>query len=201
MSTSEISLPRKSHQYKLDLLFHSRLRIALFALILQTLIMIPMIRSFLFIVGIFNIPALLALVACTLENKLLNYQVQKTIKILLKVGIAKAVGGVLLALYIGLKYAYMSNEMEHHNSRAVMRFCAIYLGGSALVDVLYSLFAFAAIARTKDIIKILRRERSKMRLFFGKTRSVSSSSSEGSASGSVSSAEEDNSDKVSQNNF
>jgi len=160
--------------------------------------MIPLMRTFLFIVGIFNIPAILALLACTFEYKMLNCNMQKTTKILLKVGIAKAIGGVLLAIYIGLKYAYMFNDLENNNSRAVMKFCAIYLGGSALVDILYSLFAFMAIKRTKDIIKILRWKRSKRR----NTKCYTmSSSSEGSASGSVSSAEEDNSEKSSQNNI
>jgi hypothetical protein len=160
--------------------------------------MIPLMRTYMFILGIFNIPAILALVACTFESKLVNYRAQKTVKMLLKVGIAKAVGGILLAIYIGLKYAVMINDMNNHSSRAVMKSCAIYLGGSALVDILYSLLAFMVIEKTKSIIKILRRERSKRRNSVKYSRR---SSSEESSPSSVSSVEEENSERESQNNI
>ena len=159
--------------------------------------MIPLMRTFLFIVALFNIPAVLALMACTLQNKMLNPSIQKTTKITLKIGIAKAVGGVLLALYMGLKYASMMGVPENNN-KAAMRLGAIYLAISALVDIAYSLFAFKVIKRTKHMIKILKNKTKKTKM---ERVYIMKAPSEESMSGSSSCSEEERSYKVSQNNI
>jgi len=66
----------------------------------------------------------------------------------------KAVGGVMLAFYIGLKYACMLSEPGSSN-KVAMKLCAIYLIGSALIDILYSILAFMIIKKTKNIVKNL----------------------------------------------
>ena len=155
-------------------------------------------RTFLFIVALFNIPAILALMTCTLQNKMLNSGIQKTTKITLKIGIAKAVGGIMLALYMGLKYATMMSVPENNN-KAAMRLGAIYLAISAVFDIVYSLFAFKVIKRTKHIIKILKNDKSRKT----KTQRVYTMkpSLEESSSGSSSCSEEDRPDKISQENI
>lgn len=116
-------------------------------------------RTFLIIVGLFNLPAIFALLMCISETSLFSHQMQKTAKVLLKVGIAKAVGGVLLALYISLKFAYILPE-NGASSKAAMKLCVVRLGESALVDVIYSFLAFIIIKKTKQIARIVRKKRS-----------------------------------------
>ena len=147
----------KLKQDKLQQLFESRLKMALFALVLEGLIIIPLLQSFLFVVAVFNFPAVLALIVCTLHPQKVGFEVQKTTKFLLKIGIAKAVGGILLALLAALKYLTIQNTSDN-NMKALMSLCIIYLGGSAFVDVIYSTFAFMTIKKTKKIIRILRRK-------------------------------------------
>lgn len=196
--TASFDTISQSKQLKLNQLFLSRLRLVLCALVLQVFIMIQLMTTFLFVVGIFNIPAILALLACTFQQKLLDRQMQKTAKILLKVGIAKAVGGILLAVYIALKYFCLSNGA---GSKTTMKLYVLYLGGSAFVDILYSLLAFLAIRRTRDILKISRRlhrhhSRSSRTVH---AYNLGSSSPEESSSGvSTSSEEDNNSEKASQ---
>lgn len=199
--TATLSTLSQSKQLKLNELFLSRLRLVLCALALQVFIMIQLMTTFLFVVGVFNIPAILALLACTFQQKLLDRQMQKTAKILLKVGIAKAVGGILLAVYIALKYFCLPNGASA-SSKAAMKLYVLYLGGSAFVDILYSFLAFMAIRKTREIIKIARRHqrhqhhsRSRKVLAY----SMGSSSPEESSSGASTSSEEDNSsEKASQ---
>jgi len=186
-----------SSQAKLNQLFSSRLRLVLLTLVIEILIMIPLMRSFLLIVGIFNVPAIMALVSCAFKRNLLDCQTQKTTKTLLKVGVAKAIGGVLLAVYIGLKYFLILNETANGN-KAIMKLYAIYLGGSAVVDILYSMFALMAIKKTKDIINILKRKRSHSKELHAYTMI---SSKESSISGSTSCSEEDGLEKGSQNSI
>jgi len=188
----------QSKQDKLNALFQSRLNIALLALTLQVLIIIPLLRSFLFVVAVFNLPAVIALISCIFHKNTLNYQIQRNTKFLLKIGVAKAVGGVLLALFAGLKYYSVLNN-ANSNMKAVMELCVIYLGGSAFVDILYSLFAFMAIKRTKNIIKILRNKKSRSSHANTYIMRSSSSSSEGSSSDTASCSEEDSCEKGSQN--
>ena len=156
LSTSSNSLSKRK-QDKLQQLFQSRLKMALFALVLEGLIIIPLLQSFLFVVAVFNIPAVLALLVCMLHPQKFGFQVQKTTKFLLKIGVAKAVGGILLAILAALKYLTIQNTSDS-NMKTLMSFCIIYLGGSALVDVVYSTFAFMTIKKTKKIIRILRRK-------------------------------------------
>jgi len=184
-----ISILRHSKQAKLKQLFSSRLIVALFALIIQLLTFAIIIRTSLFIVGIFNLPAIVALIACTFHYKIFNCQTQRAVKILLKIGVAKTVGGILLAVYMGLKYACILNNPET-NSKMIIKYWAIYLGGSAIVDILYTLLAFLLIKKTRHIIKILRRES-------GSTLGIKLSS-EVSSSCSTSYSEEDVFDKESQ---
>jgi len=189
--TATTSTLSQSRQDRINELFSSRLKLVLFGLTLETLIMIPLMRTFLFIVIMFNLPAIGALVACTFQRKTLDCQMQKTTKVLLKVGIAKAIGGVLLALYMGLKYFLLVNNAQSNN-KAAMKLCAIYLGASALVDVMYSIIALMAIKKTKNIIKVLRRRTSRTKVV--PTYRISSSL-EASSSDSASSSEEENSQK------
>jgi len=92
-----------------------------------------------------------------LHPQKVSFQVQKTTKFLLKIGVAKAVGGILLAVLAALKYMTIQNTSDN-NMKALMSLCIIYLGGSALVDVIYSTFAFMTIKKTKKILRILRRK-------------------------------------------
>lgn len=155
--TSTSNSLSKLKQDKLQQLFESRLKMALFALVLEGLIIIPLLQSFLFVVAVFNLPAVLALLACMLHPQKVSFQVQKTTKFLLKIGVAKAVGGILLAVLAALKYMTIQNTSDN-NMKALMSLCIIYLGGSALVDVIYSTFAFMTIKKTKKILRILRRK-------------------------------------------
>jgi hypothetical protein len=157
ISTSSSNSLSKRRQDKLQGLFESRFKMALFALVLEGLIIIPLLQSFLFVVAVFNIPAVLALLVCMLHPQKVSFQVQKTTKFLLKIGVAKAVGGILLAILAALKYMTIQNTSDS-NMKTLMSFCIIYLGGSALVDVIYSTFAFMTIKKTKKIIRILKRK-------------------------------------------
>jgi len=126
---------------------------------------------------------------------------QKTAKVLLKIGIAKAVGGVLLGMYIGLKYAYMLQETGS-SSKSAMKLCVIYLGGSALVDILYSILAFTMIKKTKSIARILRRKKSTTISTYDYVMTPSSErSSSGSNSSSGSCSEEDTLETSSHNSI
>jgi len=147
----------KLKQDKLQQLFQSRLKMALFALLFECLIIIPLLQSFLFVVAVFNLPAVVALIVCTINPQKVGFEVQKTTKFLLKIGIAKAVGGILLALLAALKYLTVQNTSDN-SMKALMTLCMIYLGGSAFVDVIYSTFAFLTLKKTKKIIRILRRK-------------------------------------------
>ena len=185
-----------SKQTRINNLFQSRLKIALFALTLQALILIPLIRSILFVVAFFNIPAISALIACTFHNKVSSCQAQRTTKFLLKIGVAKTFGGIFLALYVGLKYVFLLKGTDP-NTKAMIEMCTVYLGGSALVDVLYSILATMAIKRTKKIIKILKRNSSVSNKKISAAYIVRSSS-EGSSSCS---SEEESSEKITQNSI
>jgi len=199
---SSLSQKDQAEQTKLDKACHSRFRIVIVALILETLIMIPLLKTFLFIVGIFNLPAILALMMCTIQPAVSNRQMQKKAKLLLKVGIAKAIGGVLLAIYIGLKYAYMLQE-SGFSSKAAMELCVIYLGGSALVDILYSILAYRAIKQTRTIVRILRKRsvtKKAPTAVYIMTPTLKRPSSETSPS-SGSCSEEETSDKDSHNSI
>jgi len=161
-STSTFTLsPRR--QAKIQNLYHSRLQLAISALVLQTLIMIFLMRTFLSIVGFFNIPAILALVACTYQPRIFSRQAQRTTKTMLKVGIAKAIGGILLAVFMGLKYVSIWNAAES-SQKTTVKLCAIYLAVGAVVDILYSVFALMAIKNTKSILKLLRRRSSQKKV-------------------------------------
>jgi len=187
-----------SQQAKINELYNSRLQIALIALIFQALIIIPMARTFLFIISIFNIPAIIALIACTLQNKAASFQTQRTTKFLLKIGVAKTIGSLLLVIYAGVKYASITQGYDS-NLKMMIQVCLIYLGGSALGDILYSVLAFMAIAKTKSIMKILK---NKKKLTKRKTSAYimkPTYEEEESHSSSNSCSEEESSEKMIQN--
>jgi len=144
----------KSRQSKLENLYYSRLSFVVPALILKLLIMIPLMRSFLFFVAIFNLPAMLALFLSLFQPQLFNLQIHKSAKFCLKIGMAKAVGGLLLVSYMVFEYLYVLKGLKGNTD--IMRTYVIYLGGSSLVDVLYSLLAIFAVKKTKEIIKVLK---------------------------------------------
>lgn len=154
----------ENKQGLMNSLFHARFRLAVCALFVQMLAFALIIRPFIF-TSLFNIPAILALLHCTNKRNLSDYKAQKNIKLLLKIGIAKAVGGFLLAIYMGLKYAYMpfsgiSSNYQHNNDN-YFKLYALYFTAGALIDLVYSLLAREAIKCTKEIIIIIkgRRER------------------------------------------
>jgi len=75
----------------------------------------------------------------------------------------------------------------------MIEMCTFYLGGSAFVDVLYSILAVMAIKRTKKIIKILKKKPSSVK----KSQAyIMRTSSEGSSSCS---SEEESLEKITQN--
>jgi len=195
-STFTTKLSQKQ-QDKLNELHNSRILLAMPALALQIFIMFPLMRSFLFIVGLFNLPTIVALLSCTLHPQLFSFEMHKTTKVLLKVGMAKAVGGVLFATYLAIKVFNMVKRYEDNN--ALMMTYIIPLIGSALVDIIYSALAYQIIRKTRRIIRILRGRSSTH-------RRVSSGyairqSSDAASCGSASCSEEESSDKSSQNGF
>jgi len=193
-STFTTKLSQKQ-QDKLNDLYNSRILLAMPALALQIFIMFPLMRSFLFIVGLFNLPAIVALLGCMFQPQLFSFEMHKTAKVLLKVGMAKAVGGVLFATYLTLKFFGMAKRYEDNN--VLMMNYIIPLIGIVLVDVIYSALAYQLIRKTRRIIRILRGKSSAH-------RRVSSGyamrqSSDSASCGSASCSEEDISDKSSQN--
>jgi len=172
----------ESKQDILSSLFQSRFKLALFALVIQLLAIYFIIRPFLF-TSLFNIPAIIALLLCMNKRSLYDYKAQKKIKLLLKIGMAKAIGGVSLAIYMGLKYAYMPRangiqSLYSQNQEEYMKLCAIYFVASALVDIFYSFIAKDIVRSTKQIVVILKekkRQRSPRSLRSNSPRELKSS--------------------------
>jgi predicted membrane protein len=196
MSTTSTFIPKLSQkqQDKLNDLHNSRILLAMPALALQIFIMFPLMRSFLFIVGLFNLPAIVALLGCMLHPQLFSFEMHKTTKVFLKVGMAKAVGGVLFATYLAIKFFGMVKRYE--DSNALVMTYIIPLIGSTLVDIIYSALAHKVIRKTRRIIRTLRGKSSTH-------RRVSSGyamrqSSDSASCGSASCSEEESSEKSSQ---
>lgn len=152
----------KSRQAKLEKLYYSRLNFIIPSLLLKLLIMLPLMRSFLFIVGIFNLPAIIALFISLLKPKYFTHEIQKTAKICLRIGMAKAVGGLLLACYMVFEYVYVLRDLKGNID--VFRNYLVYLGGSSLIDIVYSILAIFAVKKTKDIIKIMKKKNIRRRV-------------------------------------
>jgi len=110
------------------------------------------------VVGLFNIPVLGGLILCLEESKVEDYRMQKLIKLLLRVGIAKAFGGVLLALFMGLRYASLPPNLVHEDQlmNTTIKSYAVSFVGSAIVDVIYSISAVRLIKQTKAITSLLK---------------------------------------------
>jgi hypothetical protein len=126
---------------------------------MEILIFFPLLSSNLSIVAIFNIPAILGLVFSLLYTKVYSFSFQKRLKMLLKVGIAKSFGGILLAAYMGLKFT--SLKYEHSNKEAfdlyvAFKQIAFAFALSALVDIFYGTFAWVIIKKTREIIRELK---------------------------------------------
>jgi len=151
---------------KLDILhslFHARLKLALFALVIQILVVFATLRPLAF-TSLFNIPTILALLLCFIKRNLYDYESQKWIKLLLKIGIAKAIGGVFLAIFMGLKYVYLPSSLvanSHYGEKqeGYLKFCAIYFTASALIDIFNSFLARELIFKTKQIVWILKEKK------------------------------------------
>lgn len=152
--------------------FQIRFILALVALILQVFIISQLIQTHLAAFISFNVPLVAAALGCLISPKLISGTIQKIIKILLKVSIAKAFGSILLAVYIGLKCFSGSSQSAN------MRLCAIYFGTSATVDIVSSLAAYFAIKKTRTIIRVLRREEKKTQRSILDALNSSSESSE-----------------------
>lgn len=126
------------------------------------------------IVGVFNLPAIIALLGFALQK---SHKPRKCSKVLLKVGIAKAFGGLMLAVYMSIKFFWMLHSAES-NTKATIKLYALYLGASALVDIIYSLVALMILKKSKQIVRVMRRKCSHAK----RLSSSSSSTSEGSNS-------------------
>ena len=140
-------ISKHSKKETLDDLFNSRARIAVLMLMLEVYFSI-------FLTSLLNLPSIIALAMCVFPQTP-NLRFQKEIKNLLRVGIAKSIGGVLLVLYIGFKHIKMYNTTNHKNRTLIME-SIIYFILSTFVDVLFSFIAILAIKRTRAIIKILK---------------------------------------------
>jgi len=153
---------------KLDLLtpiFNTRLRLAIAALFIQIIAMYVTLRPF-FFTNLFNTPAVLALILCLQKGKLCDYKTQKNIKFLLKIGIAKAIGGVLLAVFMGLKFAYSPSASGIHSGigssqGSYFKMAAVSFATSAIIDIFYSLIAKDIISNTKQIVSHLKEKKSR----------------------------------------
>jgi len=151
---------------KLDLLtpiFNTRLRLAITALVIQIIAICVTLRPF-FFTNLFNTPAVLALILCLQKGKLCDYKTQKNIKFLLKIGIAKAIGGVLLAIFMGLKYAYSPSTSGIYTGLgstqgSYLKMCVVSFTTSAIIDIFYSLLAKDIISNTKQIVSHLKEKK------------------------------------------
>jgi len=146
-------------------IFNSRLRLAITALVIQIIAICVTLRPFFFI-NLFNTPAVLALILCLQKGKLCDYKAQKKIKFLLKIGIAKAIGGVLLAIFMGLKYAYSPSTSGIQitlgsTQGSYLKMLVISFTTSAIIDVFYSLIAKDIISNTKQIVAHLKEKKSR----------------------------------------
>jgi len=147
-----------SNKHTVDYHSNSRALMALFALGLQLYFSISLPRTFLFsLITALNIPSIIALAMC-LFPQTSSIQFQKLTKNFLKFGIAKAVGGVLLALYICIKYFGIYNANNSYTGRVFLLNSAWNVVICALIDIVYSFVAISAIKRTKSIIKILKKQ-------------------------------------------
>ncbi len=129
---------------------------------MEILIFFPLLSSNVAIVSVFNIPAVLGLACALIDTKIESFSFQKRLKTFLKVGIAKAFGGILLACYMGLKYSSM--RLEHAGGEAfdlyaTFKQVAFAFAISALVDVFYSLLAWIIIRKTREILKEMKDKR------------------------------------------
>jgi len=148
-------ISKHSKKETLDDLFNSRARITVLMLMLEIYFSVFLPKTFLFtIISLLNLPSIIALAMCVFPQTP-NLRFQKEIKNLLRVGIAKSIGGVLLVLYIGFKHIKMYNTTNHKNRTLIME-SIIYFILSTFVDVLFSFIAILAIKRTRAIIKILK---------------------------------------------
>jgi len=151
---------------KLDILhslYQARLKLALFALVIQILVMFATLRPLAF-TTLFNIPTIFALLLCFFKRNLYDYETQKWIKLLLKIGIAKAIGGVCLAIFMGLKYVYVPstlgmNAQFGEKQEGNLKFFAIYFTASALIDIFSSFLARELILKTKQIVRLLKEKK------------------------------------------
>jgi len=155
-----------SKQEILNSHFQSRLKLAIIALTIQLIATASTIKPFRFTI-LFNAPAILALILCLDYKRLFDYGAQKQVKVLLKIGLAKAVGGVILALYMGLKYACMPSKIGSQSSigpfsqEGYIKIYAIHFATSALIDFVHSLVAKDIIKNTKLIISQLKVKKSR----------------------------------------
>lgn len=104
----------------------------------------PLFNSPLFMVAIFNIPAIAALLLCLINSKPADVHSQKTIKLGLKIGMAKSLGGVLLALFLFARFASMGEyyDEESYATTLFMKKIVSYVSMAAIVDVIYSIIAY-----------------------------------------------------------
>lgn len=116
-------------------------------------------NSYLLVVTLFNMPAILGLALCLASTKSGSITFQKKLKTLLKVGIAKAFGGVLLACFMGLKYSSMKSvhaEAEGFDLYAGLKQIAFAFALSAIIDIFYSVIAWMIIKKTRTMIQVVK---------------------------------------------
>lgn len=108
-------------------------------------------------IAIFNIPAIIALLLCLSQTRTASLETQKNIKLCLKVGIAKSLGGVLLAAFMIARFASFGDvqDEEQYGVSVFMKRLVSYVTMAAIVDIIYSIAAYFLIKSTRAIKKAI----------------------------------------------
>lgn len=136
---------------------YKRSSLAVILLIIELTILMPLLNSPMFMVALFNIPALLALVLCLSQTRSADLSTQKNIKLLLKIGIAKSLGGVLLAAFMSARFMSFAGaqDEEQYGVYLYMKKLTSFATMSAIVDMVYAVLAYFLVQYTRVIKKSL----------------------------------------------
>lgn len=117
----------------------------------------PLFNSPLFMVALFNVPAIFALVLCISQTRSSDLSTQKNIKLLLKIGIAKSLGGVLLAAFMYARFMSFASaqDEEQYGVYFYMKKLTHFATMSAIVDLIYAVLAYFLVQYTRIIKKSL----------------------------------------------
>jgi len=111
-----------------------------------------------FIVGLFNLPSMGGLVLSLNKSHAESLGIQKKIKLLLKIGVAKSFGGLFVAIFMGLRYLSL-DQSKPQEEKQMYRNYAVLLGYSAIVDVVYSLLSSKLIKRTRAMCYLIKKSK------------------------------------------